>query len=385
MKLKFIFFFLVFFSCTRFHSQIAITEVYYDTPANEKLRFGNQVNGFEDAKKHHRGEFIEIYNYSDKNINLKNWYLADNFGVFWFPDKIINSGQFMVIAYSPLYYHITEFPSLFATTAGKESQIILQDKIILRNNKEKVYLGYTLDNTHLIIKNMVSWEYQGQGVMPANYIHNIWQTPNLFYSVNSLQLSSGNNYIEGIPNPLDANYKPPIESYDDLVKNDYLQYYAYLDWTDNVNALLNRVCPISIQKIEQLPNGTYNSGGKCFTYDIAGNNTTSNDCAGSNNAPQTNDYSYDELEAIKNSIVVYPNPAISNNNYIVNISWSGPSINKINNLQVYTSGASLVYGFSPTNGLNSTSFTLQGQLPGVFVANFTLNTGQVISKNILKW
>lgn len=387
MKLKFIFLLLTFFIFNKFSSQIAITEVYYDTPYNEKLKFGNQTNGYVDATKHHRGEFVEIYNYSDKDINLKNWYLGDNEGIFWFPEKTIKSGQFMVIAYSTLPGNSTPFSEYFTTTAGKEDQIILQDKILLRNTKEQLYLGYTLNNSHLLNKSSVGWQYQGQGqgVMPTNFIHNIWQTPNLFYSINSLQLTSSNTYIESTPNPLNATYKPAIQSYDDLVKNDYQNYYSYLDWTDNVNALVNNICSISITKIEQTPNGTYASGSKCFSYDIAGNNISSNNCAGSSTGPSTVEYTTDELEAIKNSIVVYPNPATSNNSYLVNISWSGPSINKINNLKVFNSAGGLVYGFTPTNGINSTSFSLQGQLPGVFVANFILNTGQVVSKNILKW
>ncbi len=45
MKLKFIFLLLTFFIFNKFSSQIAITEVYYDTPYNEKLKFGNQTNG----------------------------------------------------------------------------------------------------------------------------------------------------------------------------------------------------------------------------------------------------------------------------------------------------------------------------------------------------
>ncbi|WP_312751095.1 lamin tail domain-containing protein [Epilithonimonas hominis] len=394
MKLKFIFFLLTIFTFNQFSSQIAITEVYYDTPFNEKLKFGNQTNGYVDAIKHHRGEFVEIYNYSDKDINLKGWYLKDLQSIFWLPEKIIKSQQFMVIAYSTLPSNTTIFQEHFTTTAGKQEQIIYQDKILLRNKRDVAILGYKIgDSPVLINKSSVGWEFRESP--PINFVHDAWANPQAFYNVNSIQYNPNhppnqnnpdlfNNYM-ATPNPLEAIHKPPLQNFNDLVKEDYLQNYSYLDWTDNVNALVNRICQISIQKVEQIPNGTYNSGGKCFSYDIAGNYISSSDCNGSNNGPQTNEYTYDELEAIKNSIVVYPNPATSNNNYVVNISWSGPSINKISNLQVYTSGGGLVYGFTPTNGVNSTSFSLQGQLPGVFVANFILNTGQVISKNILKW
>lgn len=394
MKLKFIFF-CVFISFTNLYSQLRITEVYYNTPYNEKLKFGNQINGYVDAIKHHRGEFIEIYNYSDKDINLKNWYIKDRFGIFWFPEKVIKSGQFIVVAYSTLPSNTTPFTEYFTTTVGKQDQIILQNQIILRNKYEQLRLGYLIGGSALapVNKSDIAWEFRSEP--NKNFVNNIWSTPSEFYNVKSIQYNPsyvGNqdnpdlydNYT-ATPNPLDATYKPPIQSYESIVKDDFQQYYSFLDWSDNVNALVNRVCQLSIEKTEQSPNGIYNSGGKCFSYDIAGNRTVAIDCTATNPATPNNGYNTDELEAIKNSIFVYPNPATPNNGYIVNISWNGPSINKISNLQVYSSGGGLVYGFSPTAGVNSTNFSLQGQLPGVFVVNFTLNTGQVVSKNILKW
>lgn len=378
MKLKFTFFLFFSLISSLFYSQIAITEVYYDTPYNEKLTM--TLSG-EAARKHHRGEFIELYNFSDKDVNLKNWYIKDLIGTYWLPDKLLIKGEFIVIAYSTLR-NTTTFPEHFTTTQGKENQILYQDKILLRNKREIIKAGYSFDGKTMLDKSTVEWYNPNPS---SNFVKDVWTQPSAFYNVKSMQLNSNNSYIEATPNPLDAIYKPPTQNYEDLVRDDFIQNYSYLDWTDNVNALVNKLCQISIQKIEQLPNGIYNSGGKCFSYDIAGNYISSSDCNPSNNGPQTNEYNYDELEAIKNSIVVYPNPATSNNSYVVNISWSGPSINKITNLQVYTSGGGLVYGFAPTSGINSTSFSLQGQLPGAFVANFILNTGQVISKNILKW
>lgn len=378
MKLKFTFFLFFSLISSLFYSQIAITEVYYDTPYNEKLTM--TLSG-EAARKHHRGEFIELYNYSDKDVNLKNWYIKDLIGTYWLPDRLLIKGEFIVIAYSTLR-NTTTFPEHFTTTQGKEKQILYQDKILLRNKREIIKAGYSFDGKTMLDKSTVEWYNPNPS---SNFVKDVWTQPSAFYNVKSMQLNSNNSYIEATPNPLAAIYKPPTQNYEDLVRDDFIQNYSYLDWTENVNALVNKLCQISIQKIEQLPNGFYNSGGKCFSYDIAGNYISSSDCNPSNSGPQTNEYNYDELEAIKNSIVIYPNPSSSNNGYVVNISWSGPSINKINNLQVYNSGGGLIYGFTPISGINYTSFSLQGQLPGVFVAKFILNTGQVVSKNILKW
>ncbi|MEN2436558.1 lamin tail domain-containing protein [Weeksellaceae bacterium A-14] len=399
MKLKFTLFFilnLIFFN--NLFSQIIITEVYYDTPYNEKLRFTKKVNGettedLIDAVKHHRGEFVEIYNHSDKDINLKNWYLSDKVGVFWFPEKIIHSGQFMVVAYSTLPGNTTPFSEYFTTTQGKGSQIILQNKIILRNLRETLSLGYRIgDNGSLIETSNIKWEFRES--QPINFVHEIWGTPAAFYNVKSIQYNptysgSGNqnnpdiydNYM-ATPNPLEAVYKPATVNYDETVKDSYLDNYAYLDWSENVRALLEQLCSLNIEKIEQSASGVFNNGNKCFTYDSSGNRIQATDCSSSSNTNTVgNEYNGDQLEEIKNSIVLYPNPTQSQ----VTIKWSGAALNKIYNLQVYSAAGTVVFGYNASNSNSSVTFSLQNQLPGVFVANFILNTGQVISKNILKW
>ncbi|WP_304343887.1 lamin tail domain-containing protein [Chryseobacterium koreense] len=390
MDLRSILFVLLIFASAPFFSQIAITEVYYDTPYNEKLDY--TLQGSQESypvRYHHRGEFIELYNYSDKDINLKDWYVSDYSGNYKLPDKILKSGEFVVVVYSPLIVDTTPFTDLFPTTVGKEDKIINQDKILLRNKREVVKVGYLVGGVKPIPLGSMGWSFSSEPT--SNYVANAWTIPNICYTVKSLNLSGlpqypnqTNTYSEATPNPLESSFKPPIQNYETLMLDVLVQNYGFLDWSENVANLIENKCPISIDNIQQTPTGTFNSGEKCFTFDIAGNNTTSSDCISSPTNPNGNEYTYDELEAIKNSIAIYPNPAISNNGYVVYISWSGPAIDKIYNLQVYNSGAQLVYGFLPTIGIGSVSFSLQGQLPGAFVANFTLNTGQVISKNILK-
>lgn len=366
-------------------SQIKITEVYYDTPYNERLTLTNSVGQDEDAIRHHWGEFIELYNYTDKDLSLKNWYIQDPVGTYWLPDKTIKAGGFVVVVYSQPTYNTTPFTELFSTTAGKEDQIIRQNQILLRNKSEEVKLGYYAFEGKIPLP-IVDAVGTGTGIEPAsNRVKKAWQSPGICYTYPSVQLVSATNYANATPNPLDATYKPPTQNYETLMFDTYQKYYAYLDWSENVTNLTENTCPISIAKIEQIPSGIYNNGEKCFAYDIAGNNVSSSDCVPDPSDPQTNEYNIDELEAIRNSIVIYPNPATSNNSYVVYVSWSGPAINKINNLHVYNSAGGLVYGITPVPGVNSTTFSLQNQLPGIFVANFILNTGQVISKNILKW
>jgi hypothetical protein len=405
MKLKhfLISFFLFFFNIVS--SQLLITEVYANTPFNEKLWFTKKENGvptgeFLEAHKHHRGEFIEIYNYSDKDVHLKNWFIQDHIGIFWLPaDRIIKSGQLLLFAYSTMRTqppYLTEFPVYFPTTAGKEDQIILQDQIILRNKHENLKLGYSFDGFNLITKSEVRWEYQAEP--PSNFVADAWTKPNEFYAIKSIQYNpNGNqgqinydgeyyNNYRATPNPLEATYKPPIQNYESLVLNEYQNNYADLDWTNNVTDLVDQKCPIIIDKISQTPNTSNITDDKvCYTYDDAGNMIvgTCQDQGWTN--PGALELSPDELEAIKNSIIISPNPTKSIDSYNVTITWSGPAMNKINNIQVFNAIGNSVYGFAPGNGVNTTTFNLQNQLPGSFIANFVLTTGQVISKNILKW
>ena len=393
MRIKSTACFFLFFLGQLFYSQIMITEVYYNTPYNEKLYFNKKVNGVTtselmDAEKHHRGEFIEIYNYSDKDISLKNWYVKDLLKTFWLPEKTIKKGEFMVIAYSVLPYNTTIFTEHFSTTIGKGSQIIYQDQIILRNKREEITLGYSFNGSNLFNKSKYSWEFQYEP--SSNFVKNIYQNPAQFYDYNSLQYNPTtypNGTYQAAPNPLAATYVPATQNYDDLVKNDFQDFYSYLDWSDNVNVLVDKICPITIEKVSQSPDGSYtNNGTSCFSYDTAGNLIAGGGCSGVSTPPSgTSGLSPDELELIKNSIIISPNPTKASDSYNVTITWGGPASNKINNIQIFNSSGTTVYGFAPGTSVNTTTFNLQNQLPGAFVANFILNTGQVVSKNILKW
>lgn len=367
-------------------SQIVITEVFYDTPYSEILyRPNTTTQEVEEARRHHWGEFIEIYNYSDRDLSLANWYVQDKLGTAWLPwNKVIKSGELMVIAYSKLVYNTTPFTELFSRTKGKESQVILQDQILLRNKREVVKLGYNAINGKVPLqKGFLEWNDANPTI---NHAPSAWTQPDVSYNYNSYHLTANNTYVMAPVDPLEASYKPPIQKYEDIMKDVYQQYYSYLDWGEFVQELVNKICGISIPLEQQTPTGTYTSAGKCFQYDIAGNRDTATDCVSptTDNPPNTV-YTYDELEDIKSHIYVYPNPATSNNNYIVNISWNGPAINTVFQIQTYNSGGGIIYGSNPTTNDTSASFSLANQLPGVFVVNFTLNTGQVISKNILKW
>lgn len=381
MRLKIYLFLLFSIFFSHVNSQIAITEIYYNTPYNESLKY-TSLNPNPDQNiatrtaEHHRGEFIELYNYSDTDISLSGWYLRDYVGTYWLPDRILKSGEFLVVAYGKQPQE-DYFPSFFNTTQGKESQIIYQNVILLRNKNEKVILGCEAFKGQMpITSNSFEWNF---GSNPStNFIYNSWENSSNFYSVESVHYG---NY-ETTPDPLSETNKPAMTPLLDIITPLYYQYYSTLNWSENVLNITNNTCPITIVKEEQTPSGNFTSGNKCFSYDIAGNLIDSQDCvANTQNNPPASSLTEDELENIKASITVAPNPTSSN----VNIYWNGAALNKIYNLQIYSSSGISIFNFSPSTGVNSASFSLQGQLTGTYIANFTLNTGQVVTKNILKW
>ncbi|HAP94965.1 MAG TPA: hypothetical protein DCP54_04290, partial [Chryseobacterium sp.] len=245
-------------------AQIVITEVFYDTPYSERLyRLNTSNQQIEEARRHHWGEFIEIYNYSDRDLSLQNWYVQDKLGTFWLPaNKTIKSGELMVIAYSKQGYDTTPFTELFSRTQGKESQVILQDQILLRNKSEVVKLGYNaLEGKVPLQKSFLQWSTSST---MFNHIASTWQTPDACYGENSYNLTSNNTYVLAPSNPLEIAYRPPIQKYEDIMKDIYQQYYAYVDWGEFVRELVNKICGISISLEQQTPGGVYTNAGKCF-------------------------------------------------------------------------------------------------------------------------
>ncbi len=138
--------------CTTTYGTLVISEVYFDTHYQEAIS----------SKYHSFGEYIEIYNSSDTTINLKNWTISDNHTSFQFVDNdglnnsanlTIAPGGFKIITFSGFYaYGVApngaplatggrpKFIDLFPSAVGLEDDIILQNKLILYNDVEKITL-----------------------------------------------------------------------------------------------------------------------------------------------------------------------------------------------------------------------------------------------------
>ncbi len=376
-------------------SQIKITEVNYDTPFlenNNVIREANQSNP-NTVTIGHLGEYIELYNYTTEDISLDGWYIADHIGTYYFPTNvIIKSGGFLVVAYKPQTYSTAYFPTFFPTTVGKEAQILYQDVIEIRNDREELRLGTRkLKGNIFNIPNVsfVDWE-EGSLYHPMNHynnyatgIHSGDVNTNTYYN-KSLHDDNGNQYKNYYTaNPLEEAIVPPLQVMESLplVIDAYINNYAGITWASNVDAINNKFCFITIPLVQQTPNLTLVSSGKCFNYDFSGNATSTIDCSPiTPTNPPINGYTEDELQEIENSIQIAPNPTTG---YLY-VTWGNAAAGKISGINIVAINGTYNVYVSITSNQSNAQLNLVGQPNGIYIVRMTLDSGQFISKNILK-
>ena len=229
MNIKKLFLAIILFGFNLSNSQIIFTQVYYDSPYQETIfSFADQQTLNQNNYYHHWGEFIEIYNYSDEDIPLDGWAIADNISNYRFPvNAVIKSGQLIVVVYKeandPNY-----FTNFFPNTIGKESQIFYQDQVMLRNGREslKLIVGKIRGiNVNFSYSDSLSWFTSDSQLNYGihNEVLNVWNQAsnnynNFNFYVNSLQLlidpiANEITFGPSIANPLEGNYLPPIQQF----------------------------------------------------------------------------------------------------------------------------------------------------------------------------
>lgn len=373
-------------------SQIVITEVHFDTPYEEE--------NLNNVGHHHLGEYIELYNYSNKNITLKGWSITDYIGKYSFPnDAVINSGDFLIIAFRdegalihgidiPNLSSNNYFPELFPNTVGQESKIIYQDRIMLRNLYETLrvhvgYIGSTNCNNFKIDEKMFG-EY-GTAMSTLFFDAESVNNPSTydFYSSTSVHLGSNGEFFTASPTPLQSDYLPPIQDFETIptVLDALFTNYNTITWEEYSNEILFNTCGLTISDISQTPSSVYQTDGLCFNYDVSGNTTSVDYCTPTNivSVP-TSGYSASEIDEIDSKIILHPNPTYS----VVNVSWDGSINGKIVEMQVSNSSGVSISTTLITPTQSSTSFDLSSYPTGLYIVRFTLDSGQFISRNIIK-
>ncbi|WP_415060180.1 lamin tail domain-containing protein [Flavobacterium sp.] len=394
--------FSLFISINAF-SQVVITEVYYDTPFLEDI-YHYHYQGFPNPTSlyHHIGEYIELYNYTTEDIPLKGWAITDYTSKYVFPDNaIIKSNDFIIVAYGNS--NSTYFPTLFPNTLGKEDKIYYQDKIILRNDKEvlTVRIGQlrgVMYSNNLRASHRMNWggngiqtpidngyEYSLEGSWGTTYYKQSLHLNSFVPNINYNYIQNSESFSAGIATPLSADFVPPTQNLLDIpnVFQSFNTTYTNLTYEYEVMQIINNTCPDNILLINQLPSDAYLDNGKCFNYDNSGNTIEAVDCIIPNNSTDPinpSEYSTAELENFSSLILISPNPTT---NYFV-AYWTGDVVGKINEIQIFSMGNVLINSYLINQDQIEQQLSLNFSSSGVYIVKFILNTGQIITKNVIK-
>lgn len=400
MRLKSLLLSVLFANST--FSQILISEVNFDVPTSESLERTNNA---------HHGEFIELYNFTDKDISLHGWALSDFVSRFDFPaDAVIKSQDYIIVAYknnlnSPTNPIVNFYPS----SAGHEEKIIYQNKIILRNDRERLVLstnrvnGKQLKRFHEIGVIFYRTKHYAPVPQHQNHSNNHFNTfpyyainngyhpnintsnygtyPSLHYQLNN-QSKQSNVATIAPPSPFSMQNVPAVSSYDDIVRPFLESIYENLDSTEEVWSLRNVDCDKTIADVSQNPFFTESELVKCPVYDSNGNLTHWVVCSDDDDDDLVNlEYSPEQIEAINATIVIFPNPTYGG----LTIQWGETYIGTIQQLQISKFTGNTFYTSPSLAAQNSFNTDISTQQTGLFVISFMLNTGQIISRNIIKY
>lgn len=391
MKIKNIFLTIIFNLCSfSIYSQIAITEVYYDTPYYEQY-YGQSTNG-----THHAGEYIELYNYTTEDITMNGWTLTDIASKYTFPqDLVIPSESFIIIAYRDLYLAPQTgnyFPTFFPSTAGRDSQIRHQGDMMLRNKMEYLTLRMGMVRGTNMKQYPIQQMHWYATSTDSNQDPGIENPSNVNFYIPSLHLTSSGEFVSSTATPLSADYVPATQNLETIPA--YVAavnaVYSNLTWEEYSRAILQATCTLVIPTIEQSPLQDSSNLRKCFNYDISGNYESALTCVEDQNrqadieAASTEtieqEYTTEELEDIASKIMLYPNPTSS----IATISWDVSISGKISDIRVFNTTGMHITSISITPSQSSAVVDLSGQSSGIYLADFVLDSSQQISRNIIK-
>lgn len=388
------------------NAQIAITEVYYDTPFSETK---------ENTNLHHSGEYIELFNYTTEDINIGGWILADEDGSFIFPNNtIIQSDKAILVAYIPAGATYPFIPSLFPTIQGQEeeSRVIYQNKIVLNNYKEELSLYMTSIRGIILPRHQIIHNVKVQ--FPDNlnsynpYSINKWDNSTMNsnggYNTNydfykkSLQINtqeefqnnilintqgqlSTSKYRTATPLELDFPYElVPLESIGAVI-DAILNNYDHFIGNSGVLDLLNNFCDKYVALISENVISHSIISERCSEYDEAGNFIGLLDTC-----PQSRQEENEEPEELlaqedfSSKVWVAPNPTRSK----TTIFWEKDIEDLIAEIIVVPVNGGQHIPITYAKIEASADVNLATYPSGIYVVRFTFTSGQTVTKSIIK-
>lgn len=375
-------------------SQIIISEVNFDVPVLEKIYPNHPIS------KAHYGEFIELYNYSDEDISLKDWMLVDISSSFSFPnDAIIKSNNYIVVAFKhKLISADNPIIAFYPSSLGHEDKIIYQNSVILRNKREHIKLvSKRFRNIVIPIHHKIHDVYYRTQATHYNFpfyeINNGYQNtgnvnfqefPSINYSYNNQQPpfeAITNIMTVNPPNPFSTpNNLPPLQDYDTLVIPILDNNYNHITYHDDVIAILNNTCDKTVSTIEQSPSLTLTTQKRCAVYDVSGNITHWTTCTNITPPPPVG-YTEEQIQQIDAAITVFPNPTTG----AVTTQWDTLYLGKIKLIHAATSAGNIFYTSPSLLNTTTAPVNLGNGSMGLYLITFVLDTDQIITRNVIKY
>lgn len=225
------------------NKRVIISEIMYDTPLNEKIAFGIPYSN---------GEFIELYNGEDKAINLEGWSLHGSGSTeeVEFGDEIILPHHNLIVAYRHRDTPTFRFEDIYTNlihSGFDESKIHYQNKLILSNSGESVYLkddeGFVHDSiyydgtSHKTKPNRLSAENADTAKLNSCYS---LQRIEAHYNANGLAIPNNSEWITAVVTPFDyQDYRDSVSNSNYINTKIFLSENRnrYIEKTDYFNGL----------------------------------------------------------------------------------------------------------------------------------------------------
>lgn len=376
--------------------QIAITEVYYDTPYLERTNLSDIS---------HAGEYIELFNYTTIDIDISGWRIFS----YSFPDgTIIKSGDFIILAWDRREFDNQFLTNFFPNLQDKESKIFYHNDFLLNNYKSNVtlymtsLLGIKLPKREVV--QSILWdfprkiEYEHNYVDPDTY-NGVGYNYDYNYYKKSLQLNSQSQFLTerveyGTPDfnltpfreatPMSLDYPVeliPIENVP-RVMDVFFNNYDHFIGNSGVLELLNNTCEKNILLIfENIINDSVLSE-KCPEYDEAGNFIGMFDnCPFGKQNQKENDISETDLvNDYASKIWLAPNPTRSK----TTIYWEKEINDLIAEIVVISLNGGQHIPINYIKGNEYAEINLTTHPSGIYVVRFKFLSGQIVTKSIIK-
>ncbi len=408
---------LLYFSL--FKAQIAITEVYYDTPFFERnnayTKFNVPVDEGYISQNAHKGEFIELFNYTKRAIDISGWYISDCSGTFTFPGyTLIKPGEFLILAYSkknnskqPPYHYFFDF---FRNTEQslrriygysvilQQNTLLYQEELILDNYEECLTLyapkwngtEFTIDQPYEVSK--VFWVAHKERYNTP-YERNKFDIESLYYKTYDFYKKSLSTTPETITEkrslqshtyktatPFELGFEFELidfeqsEMYKDLTRDNY----GNINHNGKIEEILYASCDSFIKTLNEKTIYDSYDAEACFQYDTSGNQTIVEACAVSSN--QTEVEEEERIEYLSNRIFIYPVPTENE----LTIRWETELDGLIRDISITSMyGGTTIPVVVDRNALQTT-VDVSFYLDGIYIITFDFVTGERLSRKIIK-